>query len=152
MTKNGIHTLDETLQVANQWLKELNLAMGWDDGNRSYRLLRATLHALRDRLPAHEAVHLGAQLPMLIRGLYYDGWQMRESPSSERSRDAFLAHIEAAFKQDPNADPEALVRKVFAFLAGKISAGEIGDVKHVLPPDIRALWPIEAAGELAGVH
>jgi uncharacterized protein (DUF2267 family) len=43
-------------------------AVSWDDKYRTYRLLRATLHALRDRLPAQEAVHLGAQLPMLIRG------------------------------------------------------------------------------------
>jgi uncharacterized protein (DUF2267 family) len=140
MSATGLSTFDETVQVSNQWLKELMQAVNWDDKYRAYRLLRATLHALRDRLTAHEAAQLGAQLPMLIRGLYYDGWHMRDTPPAERTKSAFLGHIEAAFKQDPNADTEGLVREVFNLLARKISPGEIEDVKHVLPPEVRALW------------
>jgi uncharacterized protein (DUF2267 family) len=93
---------------------------------------------------AHEAVQFGAQLPMLIRGLYYDGWHMRDTAPSERTKSQFLAHIEGAFKQDPNANTEQLVREVFKLLAHKISAGEIDDVKHMLPPEVRALWPSTA--------
>lgn len=78
---------------------------------------------------------------MLIRGLYYDGWHMRDAPPSERTKKAFIAHIETAFENDPNADTEAVVNEVFELLARKISAGEIADVKHMLPADVRALWP-----------
>lgn len=141
MSATGLSTFDETVQLSNEWLIELMRAVNWDDKYRAYRLLRATLHALRDRLTAHEAVQFGAQLPMLIRGLYYDGWHMRDTSPSERTKSAFLAHIEAAFKQDPNADTEGLVREVFKLLARRISPGEIDDVKHILPPDVRALWP-----------
>jgi uncharacterized protein (DUF2267 family) len=141
VSATGLSTFDETVQLSNQWLNELMRAVNWDDKYRAYRLLRATLHALRDRLTAHEAVQFGAQLPMLIRGLYYDGWHMREKPLSERTKSAFLGHIEAAFKQDPNEDPETLVRAVFNLLARKLSPGEIDDVKHVLPEEVRALWP-----------
>ncbi len=141
MVTSEIPSFDETVHLANQWLNELTVRVGWDDKYRSYRLLRATLHALRDRLPAHEAVHLGAQLPMLIRGLYYDGWHIQDKPEPERSKQAFLARVEAAFARDPNADPAALVREVFRLLARKISPGEIDDVKQVLPPELRALWP-----------
>lgn len=141
MSATGLSTFDETLQLSNQWLNELMHAVDWDEKRRTYRLLRATLHALRDRLPAHEAVQLGAQLPMLIRGLYYDGWRLKDSPPAERTRKAFLGHIEAVFEQDPNADTEALVREVFNLLARKISKGEIDDVEHALPAEVRALWP-----------
>ncbi|MFZ1991637.1 MAG: DUF2267 domain-containing protein [Alphaproteobacteria bacterium] len=141
MTTTGLSTFDETVQLSNQWLNELMRAVDWDDRNRAYRLLRATLHALRDRLPAHEAVQLGAQLPMLVRGFYYDGWHLRDVPPTERTKEAFLAHIEAAFKTDPNADTEGLVRAVFALLARKISPGEIEDVMHALPAAVRSLWP-----------
>lgn len=141
MSSTGLSTFDETVHLSNQWLNELMQAVDWDDKYRAYRLLRATLHALRDRLTAHEAVQFGAQLPMLIRGLYYDGWHMRDIPPSERSKSAFLAHIEAAFKQDPNADTEGLVREVFKLLSRKLSSGEVEDVKYVLPPDVRLLWP-----------
>lgn len=145
MSATGLSTFDETVQLSNQWLSELMRAVDWDDKRRAYRLLRATLHALRDRLTAHEAVQLGAQLPMLIRGLYYDGWHMRDTPAPERTKAAFLSHIETAFKQDPNADTESLVREVFKLLARKISRGEIEDIKHLLPPEVRALWPSPVA-------
>jgi uncharacterized protein (DUF2267 family) len=135
---------DETVQLANQWLNELMGAVHWDDRHRAYRLLRATLHALRDRLTTREAVQLGAQLPMLIRGLYYDGWTMKEKHAPDRTRVEFLGHVEAAFSRDPNPDTEGLVREVFKLLEHRISRGEIEDVKHVLPADIRALWPARA--------
>ncbi len=141
MSNTGIPAFDKTLQLSNVWLNELMQAVDWDDKYRAYRLLRATLHTLRDRLPAHEAVHLGAQLPMLIRGLYYEGWHMPDKTPSGRSKADFLAHIEAAFSKDPNEDTEGLVRQVFALLARKVSTGEIGDITQVLPPEVRALWP-----------
>ena len=143
MSAAGISTFDETVQVSNQWLNELARAVDWDDKHRTYRLLRATLHALRDCLTAHEAVQFGAQLPMLIRGLYYDGWHMTDVARPDRSKKAFLAHVEAAFTRDPNSDTEGLVREVLKLLASKISPGEIGDVKHLLRADLRALWPNE---------
>ena len=142
MSITGIPTFDKTEQLANIWLNELMQAVDWHEKYRAYRLL----HALRDRLPAHEAVQLGAQLPMLIRGLCYDGWHMQDKAPSERSKAVFLANIEAAFAQDPNEDTEGLVKEVFGLLARKVSKGEIGDIKHVLPPEIRALWPAASEG------
>jgi uncharacterized protein (DUF2267 family) len=137
---------DETLQLSNRWLNELMAAVAWDDKHRAYRLLRATLHALRDRLPAHEAVQLGAQLPMLIRGLYYDGWRMRDATPRERTKSEFIGHVDAAFLQDPNSDTEELVKEVLKLLARRISPGEVESVKHVLPQEVRALWPPEPGG------
>ena len=144
MSSTGISTFDETLQLTNVWLNELMRGLNWDDKQRAYRLLRATLHALRDRLTAHETVHLGAQLPMLIRGLYYEGWHMKDTAPAGRTKQDFLAHIGAQFKGDPGMDIERCVSEVFALLARKISAGEIDDVKHILPAEVRALWPVAA--------
>jgi uncharacterized protein (DUF2267 family) len=69
MSFTGLPIFDETVQLSNVWLNELMDELDWDDKKRAYRVLRATLHALRDRLTPHEAAHLGAQLPMLIRSL-----------------------------------------------------------------------------------
>lgn len=145
MSATGLRVFDETVQLSNLWLNELMAGVGWNDKHRAYRLLRATLHALRDRLSAHEAVQFGAQLPMLIRGLYYEGWHMRDMTSTERMKTEFLGHIDAAFRQDPNSDTEGLVREVFKLLARRISSGEIDDVKHILPPEVRDLWPVDQA-------
>ncbi len=69
---------------------------------------------------------------MLMRGFYYDGWHIADRAPAERTKSAFLGHVEAAFKQDPNADTRTLVREVFKLLTHKLSPGQISDVKHVL--------------------
>ena len=112
--------------------------LGTGDRHLAYLALRTTLHALRDRLPVSEAAHLGAQLPMLVRGLYYEGWHPADKPFKEHSREAFLAHVKAGAHAQ-GFEPEPAVRAVFGLLAERISAGEIADVKGVLPGPIRAL-------------
>ena len=132
---------ESTYQTTNAWLKGLVEELGWQDRHRAYRALRAVLHALRDRLTVEETADLGAQLPMLIRGLYYEGWTPSGKPVKERKKEDFLAHIEAAFRDEPTISPEAVARAVFTVLQRHVSAGEIGDVEQILPAQIRALWP-----------
>ena len=89
---------DKTIQVTNLWLKALMDRMGEDDRHHAYTALRSTLQALRDRLPVNEAAHLGAQLPMLVRGFYYEGWHPAGTPVKERGKDEFVAQwLERAF-------------------------------------------------------
>jgi uncharacterized protein (DUF2267 family) len=132
---------DKTIQVTNLWLKALMDRMGEDDRHHAYTALRSTLQALRDRLPVNEAAHLGAQLPMLVRGFYYEGWHPAGTPVKERGKDEFVAHVREAFRGNPQVDAERAVRSVFALLAENVTAGEIQDVKRILPPEIRDLWP-----------
>jgi uncharacterized protein (DUF2267 family) len=96
---------------------------------------------LRDRLTVEEVAQLGAQLPMLIRGFYYEGWDPTGKPVKERHREQFLARIRQQFRGDERLDPEAVARAVFKLLAARVTEGEIEDVKHVMPAEIRALWP-----------
>jgi uncharacterized protein (DUF2267 family) len=140
MTTTGLETFDTTVHRTNAWLKELMEILGWTDRHAAYLALRATLHALRDRLTLEEVAQLGAQLPMLVRGLYYEGWDPTGKPVPERRQEAFLVWIGQQFR-DPLIDPEPVARAVFTLLSRRISAGEVEDVKHVLPASIRALWP-----------
>ena len=78
---------------------------------------------------------------MMIRGLYYEGWTPRGKPIKERRKEDFLAHIAAAFQGQPEVVPEGIAWAVFKGLQRHVSAGEIGDVKQVLPAPIRSLWP-----------
>lgn len=130
-----------TLQKTHIWLHDLMEELSWEDQHRAYLALRATLHALRDRLTVDEATHLGAQLPMLIRGFYYEGWSPAGKPIKERHKDEFCAHVKASFKQEADIDAEKIVRGVFKVLAKRITEGEIEDIKHMLPSELRALWP-----------
>ncbi len=131
-----------TIQKTDSWLKDIAACLGWDDPRGAYLALRATLHALRDRLIVDEAVQLGAQLPMLIRGLYYEGWKPSGKPLKERSREQFLAHIVHDFRQQPwPIEAESVARAVFKVLADRVTSGEIEDVRHLLPREIKELWP-----------
>lgn len=141
MSFTGLDVFDHTIQITNLWLKELMEKLGTEDRHRAYLALRSVLHALRDRLTVDEAAHLGAQLPMLVRGLYYEGYHPAHKPLKERSREEFLAHIVEQFRKDPDVDPEQIARAVFALLSDKITKGEIQDVRYSLPSAIRELWP-----------
>ncbi|OLB96651.1 MAG: hypothetical protein AUH30_12085 [Candidatus Rokubacteria bacterium 13_1_40CM_68_15] len=141
MSATGLDVFDTTLHKTNAWLKELMEELGLHDRHDAYHALRATLHALRDRLPIEEIAQLGAQLPMLVRGFYYEGWDPTDTPLRDRRPEAFLALVAQEFPSDELIDPEPIARAVFRVLARRVSEGEIEDVKHVLPAGIREFWP-----------
>lgn len=134
----------KTKQKADEWLNELAADLFLEDRAKALTALRGGLHALRDRLTPDEAVQLGAQLPMLIRGLYYEGWTPRDTPIKVRTKDGFLELVQRPFHpSDPTLDPESVARAVLDLLSRHVSAGEIEDVKRILPKPIEALWSLE---------
>jgi len=137
----GLDVFDRTLHKTNTWLKDLMEVLGWQDRHKAYMALRATVHALRDRLTVVEVAQFGAQLPMLIRGFYYEGWVPIDKPLKQRHSEEFLAHIEQELRGNDRIDPALIAVAVFKVLARYVSAGEIEDVKHVLPAEIQDLWP-----------
>jgi len=143
MSTTGIRAFDSTLQTTNVWLNDILDRLGWQDKQRAYHALRAVLHALRDRLPVDQAAALGAQLPMLVRGFYYEGWHPAGTPVKERHREAFLAPIAAAFREDFDVRPEEVARAVFQVIAKHVTPGEIKHVKITLPSELRSLWNAE---------
>jgi uncharacterized protein (DUF2267 family) len=143
MSETGISAFDSTLQTTTIWLHELMERMGWTDRHRAYHALWAVLHALRDRLPVDGVAGLGAQLPLLVRGCYYEGWHPHGKPLKERKKEQFLAHVAEAFRTDSDIDPDKVTRAVFQVLAKHVTAGEIENVKRNLPEAIRSLWEPE---------
>lgn len=133
---------DGTLQKTQIWLNDVMSELDWHDKpHKAYLALRTVLHALRDRLTVEEAVQLGAQLPMLIRGFYYEGWTLKGKPHKERHKEDFLDHIKKAFRDDVTVNPQQVCRAVFRVLVRHTSEGEIEDVKHLLPNELQELWP-----------
>lgn len=144
MSATGLESIDHTVQLTHIWINELDKELGWKNDARSYRLLRSVLQALRDWLQVNESANLAAQMPMLIRGIYYDQWRPATTPVKERSKADFLARIERDFYNDPLSDSSKAVTAVFSLLNHKITGGEVGDVRHSLPSDLRGLWPESA--------
>lgn len=144
MSNTGLPVFDETIHATNTWLHEIAARLGWDDRHRAYRLLRVALHTLRDRLPVTSAAKLAAQLPMLMRGIFYEGWRPAAVPKKIRSLDEFLAETRAAFSAEPDFDAEAAFREVIAVMRMHISEGEMEDVRRAMPAAIKRLWDDES--------
>jgi len=139
MSSTGLSVFDTTLQKTDYWLKELMRLLDWDGKQKAYLALRAALHALRNRPTTDEVAQLAAQFPMLVRGLYYEGWDPTGKPVKARHEETFLDRIRDAFRDDYSVDPERVARAVFTLLATQISAGEIEDVQLMLPAALRGL-------------
>jgi uncharacterized protein (DUF2267 family) len=140
MRPRTVEVFTETIEKTGQWLNELMDETGKSEPRPAYSALRAVLHVLRDRLTVDEAVNLGAQLPMLVRGFYYDGWRPAGRPLKHRHKRAFLQLVADCYPALPETEREATVRAVFKLLARHISAGEIQHVRNQLSADMRALW------------
>ncbi len=135
----GLDVFDTTVQQTNLWLKDLMERIGTADRHLAYKVLRATLHAFRDRIGPENAVNFGAQLPMLIRGFYYEGWQLNKSMPKTRHVDEFLDAVEEEAGRSLGPDLQAKVKAVFAVVGSRINDREIDKLKKVLPEELRPL-------------
>jgi uncharacterized protein (DUF2267 family) len=138
-TTTGVRTFDQSLETTKEWLQAVQEQMGLDDEQRAFRVLRAVLQTLRDRLTVEEAAQFAAQLPMLLQGVYYHGWTPTGKPLKIRSRQEFLDLVAAGLMRQH--DPEEACRTVFRVLEEKMPGGVLEDVKRILPEPIRDLWP-----------
>lgn len=137
-----IKVFDKTEQKTMRWINHVADNMGSTDVQRSYKILRAVLHATRDRMIPDEAVQFGAQLPMLVRGFYYEGWHPRDKPHKYRHKTQFLEEVQ---KEVPSLDYVQLERAttaVFETLESEMPGDELKQVRQSLPEELRELWPI----------
>ena len=148
MSTHGLEGLEHTVQLTHIWINELDARLDWNNKPRAYRLLKSVLHVLRDWLRVEEAAALAAQMPTLLRGVYYEQWRPAKTPVKNRSKADFMARIDEEFAADPLPHTAQGVMAVFELLSKKISRGEIEVVRHALPQELRNLWrePFEAAG------
>jgi uncharacterized protein (DUF2267 family) len=131
---------DHATHSANGWLEDIAARLGQGGPERAYRALRVVLHALRDRLGVNEATHLSAQLPLIVRGIFFDGWHPAGKPLRQ-NREEFLERVAQEFGRDPGTDLELVCRAVFETIEEHVTSGEAQKVMACLPADLRALWP-----------
>lgn len=140
MSALGLKIIDESVQQANLWINEVDARAGLSNKQRAYRLLRAVLQALRDQLTPDEAAQLSAQLPIFVRGLYYEGYDPGRTPAALRTKGAFTARILTLFGPEPPEDIERAIAAVFDMLDARVSDGEMAQVRGHLTRPLRALF------------
>lgn len=139
MSATGLPAFDKTLQTTNIWLDEIMARLG-PDRQVAWKVLSTVLHKLRDRLPVEASAHLSAQLPLLVRGAYYDQFEPAKQPSTCRTREEFVAEVAEWLADTRPVDPEEAIAAVFAVLTRHIDAGQMGKTLSILPEPIRQMW------------
>jgi uncharacterized protein (DUF2267 family) len=144
MKLTGLEVFDSTIQRTNTWMKDLMLELNWSDRRKTYLAFRCVLHAVRDHLPIQDAVFVGEQMPMLIRGFYFEHWDPAGKPLTLKSPDEFFAILSSYLARygETAANAVSITRAVFRLLDRKATDGEIEDIHRVLPEQLLALWPV----------
>lgn len=141
MSSTGLDVFDRTLQATHIWLNGVGEQMG-PDKQRCYHILRAVLHALRDRLTVDEAAHLAAEMPLLVRGIFYEGYAPARMPANMDTEEEFLDRVAEGLKGLGPVAPKHAVTAVAAVLDRHISAGEMKEVRQMLPKALRRLFQV----------
>ena len=140
MSSTGLEVFDRTLQTTHIWLDEIieDLAT---DRHTAWHVLGAVMRSLRDRLPPELSANLSAELPLLVRGSYFDGWKPGRENLKLRSLAEFLEKVSNGLADTKPIGSLDAARSVFAVLARHLDHGQVEKIRHVLPEDIRQLWP-----------
>ena len=139
MSTTGLEIFDKSLQATNIWLDEIIAQIG-PDRAVAWKVLSIVLHKLRDRLPVDLAAHLGAQLPLIVRGVYYDQFEPSKLPADWNSAEEFIEEVAEWLSDTRPVDPKEAIAAVFTVLDRHLSEGQVAKVRQALPKSIRGLW------------
>lgn len=141
MSHTSFASFSHAAQQAQHWVNELARDLCWSEPS-AFRLLRSVLHTVRDWLSPAEMADLSAQLPVLIRGIYFEGWNPA-APARERKKSDFVLSVRASFGYDDDVDFDVAINAVFKLLNRHISHGEIVQVRNSMKKSLRKLWPVD---------
>ncbi|GAA1900837.1 DUF2267 domain-containing protein [Streptomyces sodiiphilus] len=130
-------SLEHALHTSHTWLNSVAEALGTTDHQLAYRALRAWLHTFRDRLTVDVAANFAAQLPELLRGVYYEGWDPSTVPV-KYDREAFTERFAREAIIPVEEVPDTL-SSITAGLHQRLSPGQLELVLQQFPHDVRAL-------------
>jgi uncharacterized protein (DUF2267 family) len=148
MSGTGLEVFDRTLQTTHIWLDEIIDELH-TDRHTAWHVLGAVMRPLRDRLPPALSAHLSAELPLLIRGSYFDQWRPGAETLKMRSLPEFLERVSDGLRDTKPIGSMDAVRTVFSVLDRHLDHGQAEKVRQALPEEIRALWPDgDASGRL----
>ena len=137
----GLAVFDTTVQESNEWLREIERLLQPCDRQQAYGALRGVLHTVRDRLPPDGVAGLSAQLPMLLRGLFLEGWKPGQEASDIRDPQAFASRVQSALPPGFPREPTATITAVLQVIVHRVDPGEVAKLVHYLPASLRGFWP-----------
>jgi uncharacterized protein (DUF2267 family) len=140
-------TFEKHAAKGNKFVKDVSSYLGLENNrDKSYRIMKAVLHSLRDVLTVEENLHLMSQLPLVIKGVYADNWKVSGSPKRIRSIEDFFSDLRKisglTSEEDFATKDDCLdaVHAVFSVIKEMVSEGEIEDIKAIMPRELKELW------------
>lgn len=141
MTVQGLEVIDHSVHLTHEWVNELAERLDYASHRSALRLMRVVMHRIRDHLMVNEVAQLSAQLPVMIRGFFFEGWVPKLTPIKERRGEDFVAFVRSQMAQTDEYRGRDDIKCVFDLLNARISRGEVEDIRASLPEDLRAIWP-----------
>jgi uncharacterized protein (DUF2267 family) len=138
MSIRSVDAVERSVQKTNEWVKAMAAELGTDDREDAWRVLRADLQVLRDELTVDEAAQLAAQLPMVLRGAFWEGFNPGHQPQKLRHREEFLARVAERAQLSDLSEAARAAQATTRVLSEHITAGELDDVFAQLPGEVRA--------------
>ena len=139
MNNDKITMFDVTLQKTHEWINDVASELEISSKVEAFRALRAVLKALRDQLGTDEAVQLAAQLPVLLRGVYYEGW-IPNNGAHVRTEGDFVDLMIQHHGARPHKSPIEMAEAVVKVAKKHISESEVDHVLQRLSTNVRRLF------------
>lgn len=134
---------EQYAQEGNVFLKKVAEQLNRpEDRQHAFRVVQAVFQALRDRITVEESMHLISELPMVLKAVYVNGWNINKERQESSTLAEFLQEILAnssAPGRDFGSDPKDEAAAVFRVIKAYISPGEYAHVKGQLTPEIADL-------------
>lgn len=145
MSMTGLDVFDRAVHRASEWLVDLASELG-KDGDRpyAYRVLRSYLHLVRDRVTPEQAVDFASQLPLLLRGVFYDGWHPAGTPQNCRDAAIFVARLTEAAQLAGPTEASIVAETTTRVLRRRMSASQVDELLDALPEAIRRILQPQA--------
>jgi len=143
MTITRLDIIDRSVEKAHVWINDTAAELGTEDSQAAYRALRAFLHAVRDHLSVDEIAQLSAQLPIFVRGVFYEGWDPSRTSEHARDLDSFLAKIAGEAGLTGETEASFAATAAARVLRRHVSTGEGDSLLRALPQHIRELLSAE---------
>lgn len=142
MSNTGFSVFDDTARASLTWIDQVCEHLGRSERQDGYQALRGVLHTLRDAMNVEGAADLGAQLPFLLRGVYYEGWQPRHVPVDMHAADDFLYAVQGRMGLTAtDLEAEKAISAVLPVLQSHLTSEEAVHLHHLLPSGLMHLWP-----------
>lgn len=137
---DDVKKVEQEIQILHVWLKEISHVAGWNNASWSLAALRAVLQELRDHLSLKNLAQLSAQLPMIIRGLFFENWGPSYTPKGAYEHYFFLNQVQKRLNNYPSIEGKVAINAVLKTLASHISHGEKEKIRKILPESIEVWW------------